>query len=89
MENWYNTGFCSDCACLPVCSVYSATGGGVTQCKYKIGRELYGEWIYAPCEDDKTVWVYHCSLCGGLSAREYPYCRECGAKMDMGVDEEN
>jgi rRNA maturation endonuclease Nob1 len=47
---------------------------------------LCGEWTYAPCEDDETVWVYHCSLCGALSAQKYPFCRECGAQMKMEME---
>jgi rRNA maturation endonuclease Nob1 len=67
--------------------IYSATGG-VTQCKYKVAKTLSGEWIYAPCEDDETVWVYHCSLCGALSAQKHSFCRGCGAEMKMEVENE-
>ena len=88
MNEWYAEGICGDCACIPVCGIYSATGG-VAQCKYMISRDLYGEWIYKSCETDEALMLYHCSLCNTPSARKYPYCRECGAKMDMGVGEEN
>ena len=27
MPEWYANGICGDCACVPVCSIYSATGG--------------------------------------------------------------
>ena len=56
MNEWYNGGICGDCACIPVCMIYSATGG-VAQCKYRVAKTFYGEWTYAPCEDDETVWV--------------------------------
>jgi hypothetical protein len=62
--------------------IYSATGG-VAQCKYKVAKTLRGEWTYAPCEDDETVWLYHCSLCGALSAQKHPYCKGCGAQMEV------
>ena len=84
MTEWYTNGICGDCACIPVCSIYSATGG-VAQCKYRVAKTLCGEWIYAPCEDDETVWVYHCNLCGALSAQVHPYCRGCGAEMKGGI----
>lgn len=87
MNEWYNGGIRGDCACIPVCMIYSATGG-VAQCKYRVAKTLRGEWTYAPCEDDETVWVYHCSLCGALSAQKHPYCRECGAQMKMEVENE-
>lgn len=87
MTEWYANGICGDCACIPVCDIYRATGGGITQCKYRIERDLYGEWIYKACKDDESLMLYHCSLCDAPSAREYPYCRECGAKMEMGVEE--
>ena len=87
MNEWYNGGICGDCACIPVCMIYSATGG-VAQCKYRVTKTLCSEWTYAPCEDDETVWVYHCSLCGALSAQKHPYCRECGALMKMEVENE-
>jgi hypothetical protein len=82
MSEWYKSGACGECACIPVCAIYNATGG-VVQCKYKVAKTLNGEWIYAPCEDDETVWVYHCNLCGALSAQMHPYCRGCRAEMKM------
>lgn len=74
---------CDDCVCLPVCGIYSATGG-VARCKYKVNRGLHGKWI---CKEDETLMLYHCSLCDAPSARECPYCRECGAQMEMNVEE--
>lgn len=85
MSEQYKSGICGDCACIPVCAIYTATGG-VARCKYKVAKTPRGEWIYAPCEDDETVWVYHCSLCGALSAQKHPYCRECGAQMEAESD---
>ena len=35
MSEWYNSGICGDCACIPVCAIYNATGG-VAQCKYRV-----------------------------------------------------
>lgn len=87
MNEWYNGGVCGDCACIPVCMIYSATGG-VAQCKYRVAKTLCGEWTYAPCEDDETIWVYHCNLCGALSAQKHLYCRECGAQMKMEIENE-
>lgn len=87
MNEWYNGEICGDCACIPVCMIYSATGG-VAQCKYRVAKTLRGEWTYAPCEYDETVWIYHCNLCGALSAQKHPYCRECGAQMKMEVENE-
>jgi hypothetical protein len=86
MSEWYVNGICGNCACIPVCSIYNATGG-VAQCKYRIDRDLYGKWIYKSCETDEALMLYHCSLCNSPSAREYSYCRECGAKMEMNVEE--
>lgn len=80
MENWYNTGFCSDCACLPVCSVYSATGGGVTQCKYKIYKREheYMTKIKAPAAES-IVMTMQCGKCGCLMAEQDSVCPGCGA----------
>ena len=88
MSEWYNGGICSDCACIPVCMIYSATGG-VAQCRYKVNKTLYGEWIYKAFEGDDALMLYHCSLCDAPSAQMHPYCRACGAKMEMGVSLED
>ena len=42
----------------------------------------HGHWIYKPLEEDSTLWLYHCSNCDSLSARERNYCYECGTVMD-------
>lgn len=34
------------------------------------------------CEDDVDI-VYECSLCGGNSPGESPFCPCCGGKMDL------
>ena len=87
VSEWYNGGVCGDCACIPVCMIYSATGG-VAQCKYRVAKTLQGEWIYGPHEGDDALMLYHCNLCSTPSAQMHPYCRACGAKMDMGAPAE-
>ena len=47
----------------------------------------HGRWIYKPYENDDAVWLYHCSECNAVSALAWNYCRECGAKMDLEVDD--
>ena len=86
MNEWYNGGICGDCACIPVCMIYSATGG-VAQCKYKVAKILCAHWIYKLFEGEGDLWLYHCSACANLSARPRAYCAECGAKMEMSVEE--
>lgn len=44
----------------------------------------HGRWIYKPYENDEAVWLYHCSECNAVSASAWNYCRECGAKMEVG-----
>lgn len=85
MSEWYNNKICGDCACIPVCSIYSATGGGVAQCKYKVAKTLCGEWIW---KDGKCF----CSVCHKQgepnfvyqdgTVDEHLYCTNCGAKMN-------
>jgi hypothetical protein len=50
----------------------------------------HGRWIEHTHDDGDGVGyiLYHCSLCDTPDARERNYCRECGAKMDGGKENE-
>lgn len=40
----------------------------------------YGRWI----TDDSKIYLRHkCSECGNEVILKYPYCENCGAKMDL------
>lgn len=86
MSEWYNSGICSDCACIPVCAIYNATGGAVAQCKYRVPIPDKGEWIYKPFQGDESVWLFHCSKCDAPSAQKREFCPSCGAKMILEVE---
>lgn len=44
-------------------------------------------WEWVKFEDGRDYFeLAKCSKCGAMSAREYPYCRECGAQMDEVVE---
>lgn len=47
---------------------------------------VHAHWIYKPMDTDVDIWLYHCSVCGNLSARPRAYCAECGAKMEERVE---
>ena len=57
---------------------------------YAIGREngaVRAHWVWVKIEDgDSYFELAECSNCREQSAREYPYCRHCGAQMDEVVD---
>jgi hypothetical protein len=82
-------GICDNCACRPVCNIFSATGG-VNKCVHKIAKTLCGKWIW---KDGKCF----CSVCYEQSepkfvyqdgtVDEYLYCPNCGAQMKMSVEE--
>jgi hypothetical protein len=82
MSDWFNSEACSDCACMPVCSIFNATGG-VARCKFRVPIPDKGEWIYKPFQGDESVWLFHCSKCDAPSAQKHPFCRGCGAEMKM------
>lgn len=48
----------------------------------------HGRWEHKLFDEKYSIWLYHCSACGGVSAQKWNYCRECGAKMDL-VGEKN
>ena len=48
----------------------------------------HGRWEHKLFDEKYSIWLYHCSACGGVSAQQWNYCRECGAKMDL-VGEKN
>lgn len=44
---------------------------------------VHAHWEWVKIEDgDSYFELAECSHCRGQSAREYPYCRYCGAQMD-------
>lgn len=44
---------------------------------------IHAHWKWVKIEDvDSYFELAECSNCRGQSAREYPYCRHCGAQMD-------
>ena len=53
----------------------------------------HGGWIKKPFVSDllrktvKSEFIYTCSVCGYDSISESNYCRQCGAKMDGGKNE--
>lgn len=79
MPEWYVNGICGDCACIPVCSIYSATGG-VAQCKYKIDKKNheYMTKLKAPATES-IVLTMQCGKCGCLMAEQDRVCPGCGA----------
>ena len=79
MSEWYVNGICGDCACIPVCSIYSATGG-VAQCKYMIDKRAheYMTKIKAPAAES-IVMTMQCGKCGCLMAEQDNVCPGCGA----------
>ena len=48
---------------------------------------VHGRWIRKAHDGAFGVFhLWHCSVCDTIRARQDPYCGECGAKMDMEVD---
>lgn len=43
----------------------------------------HGRWIRTS-ENVSTTQVQHCSECGHNTNYDFPYCSNCGAKMDGG-----
>lgn len=41
----------------------------------------HGHWI---TDDSKTYLPHKCSECGNAVILKYPYCENCGARMDGG-----
>lgn len=56
-----------------------------------VAEVRHGKW--QPCYEDwrKQIEGDECSACGfqhyGTNIRDYPYCPNCGARMDGGVKE--
>lgn len=54
--------------------------------KGKESAVVHAHWEWVKFEDGRDYFeLAKCSKCGAMSAREYPYCRECGAQMDEEV----
>lgn len=85
MNEWYNGGICGDCACIPVCMIYSATGG-VAQCRYMISAERYVKRVRA--EAHQVVMTMKCGRCGAYVLEQDHLCPQCGAQMKMEVENE-
>lgn len=43
---------------------------------------VHGEWVKDTTFDLCGIDYYKCSVCGKEQQIEYPYCPNCGAKMD-------
>ena len=46
----------------------------------------HGQWI-AIRNGNMKHWKEQCSVCGRITRGRYPYCRNCGARMDGDVNE--
>ena len=48
-----------------------------------------GEWIFDRefTEFGNPYGTYRCSICGGHSSNKYPFCKDCGAYMNKGAEE--
>lgn len=79
MTEWYTNGICGDCACIPVCGIYSATGG-VAQCKYKIDKKSHEYMIKTKAPAAESIMMtMSCGKCGCLMAEQDNVCPGCGA----------
>ena len=78
MSEWYVKGICGDCACIPVCSIYSATGG-VAQCKYKIDKRNHEYMTKFKTTAESIVMTMKCGKCSCLMAEQDNVCPGCGA----------
>ena len=83
MSEWYKSKVCGECACIPVCSIYSATGG-VAQCKYRIDKREheYMTKIKAPAAES-IVMTMQCGKCmetGDVTfcSHKCPFCDHRG-----------
>ena len=69
---------CAECACRPVCGLYSAMGA-LERCSYFREREVCVERVRA--EAHQVVMSMKCGRCGAYVLEQDHLCPQCGASF--------